>query len=103
MAVVQLRQPVGLALRAVFVAALLAAVAPVIAAWRPPAQEGGALPWGAAGQGVWGPRRAARAAGAGPHPVDSLSDRARLSAVQLCRRRWQSRRLQRRPRPPALR
>jgi len=57
MAVVQLRQPVGLALRAVFVAALLAAVATVIAAWPLRAQEGVTLPSGAGVPGFWDPRR----------------------------------------------
>jgi len=57
MAVVQLRQPVGLALRAVFVAALLAAVATVIAAWPLRAQEGVTLPSGGGVPGFWDPRR----------------------------------------------
>jgi polar amino acid transport system substrate-binding protein len=48
---------VGLALRAVFVAALLAAVATVIAAWPLRAQEGVTLPSGAGVPGFWDPRR----------------------------------------------
>ena len=58
MAATQLRRPVGLALRAFFVAALFGALA-VVLAEAPPvqAQEGMTLPSGAGVPGFWDPRR----------------------------------------------